>query len=121
MEVDKEVKDLWLCGPNPDPAPNNVVFFHPSQIKMVGIKGWGGGEQDNCPVCRLSLHDPCIKCRSQDIVSSTEVWETCKWCLGGCGHMYHFHCISEWINRRLEEKDKTCPMCVAPWVIEKME
>ncbi|KAG8346146.1 hypothetical protein TRVL_03033 [Trypanosoma vivax] len=58
-----------------------------------------------CLVCKLHLGECCLECRA-----STPSAGNCRVTRGGCGHLFHEHCILAWIQRRRE-----CPACMAKW------
>lgn len=61
---------------------------------------------ENCPICRESLQDACLNCNQTDSIQFNE----CNLVRGICSHMYHAHCIQQWLTRQT-----SCPMCSREW------
>lgn len=61
-------------------------------------------DQEECPICKFSLADPCNICQSKSII------DNCNIIQGECGHWFHYHCISQWLERA-----STCPICNSVW------
>jgi RING-box protein 1 len=67
---------------------------------------------DNCPVCKNDVTAQCPNCTGTD--------NECKSVLGICDHVYHGHCIQEWLtaghttccldNKRWEYKKHEMPV-----------
>lgn len=58
-------------------------------------------DEDVCGICRASYHAPCTNCRYPG--------ESCAIVLGRCGHNFHVHCISRWVDTPTSKG--LCPMC----------
>lgn len=64
---------------------------------------------DDCTICNETLTLCCSTC--QDSVTNNIV---CHVSMGKCGHCFHHHCISRWI----EEGGGTCPLDKTIWKYE---
>ena len=64
-------------------------------------------DEEECAICKLFLSALCPECGedgdNKDNCSCKPIWGKCK-------HVYHQHCIAEWIEKR-----KTCPLCQTKW------
>lgn len=58
-------------------------------------------DEDVCGICRASYHAPCPNCKYPG--------ESCAIVVGKCGHNFHVHCISRWIDTSTSKG--LCPMC----------
>jgi hypothetical protein len=77
------------------------------RILVVGnskIKGYN----DVCAICRESNTLACIGCQV------TVLDTTCTKLMGDCGHVFHEHCISKWVNDH-----PSCPLCNGRWTSGK--
>nr|CCC90674.1 unnamed protein product [Trypanosoma congolense IL3000] len=63
---------------------------------------------DVCLVCKLHLMECCIECRAG--TGSTTASSGCVVVRGSCNHIFHEHCITSWVQRRVE-----CPACMKEW------
>ncbi|CAH6421156.1 Hypothetical protein KVN_LOCUS163 [uncultured virus] len=64
----------------------------------------------NCAICKNTLTQKCATCfESKNILN-----EECKVSKGKCGHVYHYHCISNWIRTA-----NSCPIDATPWGMEQ--
>lgn len=63
-------------------------------------------KEDACLICQQEFNTACYKCRHPI---------DCVPCLGSCNHLFHYHCMSEWL-----EASQVCPVCRSPWVIKKI-
>lgn len=64
-------------------------------------------ETDTCSICKSDIHQLCVECQAR---GSEEKMEECTVARGMCGHVFHFHCISKWL-----ETKKVCPLCSNNW------
>merc|ERR1711879_843877 len=55
--------------------------------------------------------EPCIECQSND-----KNGDDCKVERAKCGHMFHCHCITQWLQAR-----SVCPLCNRPWAGQQMD
>jgi RING-box protein 1 len=60
-------------------------------------------DQDTCSICRNNIMEQCVQC-------STTINKKCEVSLGKCGHGYHYHCISKWL-----QTNQSCPIDMAPF------
>mmetsp|Transcript_8837 Transcript_8837/g.17844 ORF Transcript_8837/g.17844 Transcript_8837/m.17844 type:complete len:121 (-) Transcript_8837:187-549(-) len=61
--------------------------------------------QPACPICRGLLVQKCIQCSSTARPASP-----CMLSFGGCGCVYHEHCLSHWLHKR-----NVCPIHESMW------
>ncbi|XP_075239659.1 uncharacterized protein LOC142335172 isoform X2 [Convolutriloba macropyga] len=48
-----------------------------------------------CAICRNQLKETCIECQALSLNGAECTLEKAK-----CGHMFHFHCIMQWLQAR---------------------
>ncbi|XP_075239657.1 uncharacterized protein LOC142335172 isoform X1 [Convolutriloba macropyga] len=58
-----------------------------------------------CAICRNQLKETCIECQALSLNGAECTLEKAK-----CGHMFHFHCIMQWLQAR-----SVCPLCNRAW------
>mmetsp|Transcript_26523 Transcript_26523/g.36962 ORF Transcript_26523/g.36962 Transcript_26523/m.36962 type:complete len:104 (+) Transcript_26523:117-428(+) len=87
-----------------------------SKKERVVVKKWDavvfwkfGGKMD-CAICRNDIMVPCIACEAEPDS------EECSRAVGQCGHSFHLHCISKWLQSRA-----TCPLDDTNWEYAKYE
>eukprot|EP01091_Cochliopodium_minus_P016247 TRINITY_DN602_c1_g1_i1.p1 TRINITY_DN602_c1_g1~~TRINITY_DN602_c1_g1_i1.p1 ORF type:complete len:101 (-),score=18.67 TRINITY_DN602_c1_g1_i1:92-394(-) len=85
-------------------------FFTIKKWNAVALWTFGDGQAVKCAICRSLLADICVPCQTEDNVDPNEC--TIAW--GGCGHVFHFHCISKWLQRQ-----DNCPICNQNWEFER--
>ena len=90
----------------------------PEADNKVDVKVWRAVatwswelEQEECPICRTHLMEPCIDCQANQ--NSAQVKE-CGIAWGRCNHAFHHHCIGRWLKQK-----SVCPLCNAEWEYEK--
>src|SRR4051812_43826563 len=78
-------------------------------LKWNGVALWVyDSEAENCGICRNPLREVCIKCQGdQEKLENVK----CQKVVGRCNHMFHCHCIDEWIN-----KQNKCPSDFSDWM-----
>lgn len=69
---------------------------------------------DNCPICRNQLTEPCLDCNSNGVEDNHD--SICKSVLGICNHGYHLHCIQTWLKNKI-----VCPLDNQKWCYQKHE
>lgn len=74
------------------------------EIRPVFLSSFGT-DDDECPMCRMSLNAPCSECQDRHEFQSCPIAE------GKCKHKYHVHCINRWLQRG----QNTCPFCQCRW------
>lgn len=77
----------------------NAVFLWSYNLKI-----------ENCAICRYHIMDPCVEC--QKIIN--DITNDCSITWGICGHAFHFHCISKWL-----ETKPICPLDTLKWEFSK--
>ena len=66
-------------------------------------------DDDTCGICYDSIDSCCAECKCPG--------ESCPPVMGECGHLYHLHCLHDWL-----QKQNTCPICRKEWKeVEYME
>lgn len=85
-------------------STSNPPQFTISKWNGVALWSWQM-DQDTCAICKSSLVDKCVHCQ----VNETSQDE-CKTAFGECSHVFHEHCINQWIKEH-----KTCPICALEW------
>jgi anaphase-promoting complex subunit 11 len=62
---------------------------------------------EECGICHAEPEFPCPRC--------IRAGEQCPPTRGTCGHLFHMHCIEDWLSSQADasEQEKTCPMCRA--------
>ncbi|PVV03362.1 hypothetical protein BB560_002161 [Smittium megazygosporum] len=66
---------------------------------------WNVSSDDICGICRLDFDSSCPSCPFPG--------DSCPIVDGSCGHIFHTHCISQWLDS--EKSNSTCPMDRLPW------
>ena len=60
----------------------------------------------DCTICRCNLNENSLhskdKCMDSVVVT------------GGCGHSFHYECISPWVKNQ-----PSCPICSCHWLTKK--
>ncbi|KAI5148393.1 E3 ubiquitin-protein ligase RBX1 [Enteropsectra breve] len=89
-----------------------------SNIPEIKILGWdivGLWSLDiqikTCAICRNHIMDTCVECQN-GLVDP----QGCTFDRGKCGHAFHSHCISKWLNSK-----NVCPLDTQPWVYERQK
>ncbi|AYV86947.1 MAG: e3 ubiquitin-protein ligase rbx1 [Sylvanvirus sp.] len=97
-----------LAPTTPSESESDIVIK-----KWNAVASWSYNVQnDTCAICRNSLMIPCITCQSNTM--NQQKGEDCTTAGGVCNHVFHFHCISKWLNTR-----STCPMDDQDWEFTK--
>ena len=81
---------------------NNNEKFKITGIKLVGSYIFDLPKNEECTICRNSLHAPSIYNQEKGIDSYVVS--------GVCCHSFHNECIKSWV-----EKNKYCPICFEKW------
>jgi len=81
---------------------SNKDIFEITGIKLVGSYIFDLPKNEECTICRNSLHTASIYNQEKGLDSYIVS--------GSCGHSYHNECIKSWI-----EKNKYCPICFEKW------
>jgi len=89
-------------------------LFQVNHWNAVASWTWDGGVA-SCAICRNGIMGCCIKCTAK---TPTEQ-ETCVLAWGVCNHVFHYHCIMQWLSSRLKT-GKCCPLCNTPWTFQKL-
>jgi hypothetical protein len=76
--------------------------FEITGIKLVGSYIFNLPKNEECTICRNSLHAPSIYKQEEGLDSYVVS--------GVCQHSYHNECIKSWV-----EKNKYCPICFEKW------
>lgn len=85
----------------------SVKNFEIKKLNFVAAWRWDA-KCESCSICRNGLHSLCIECLSCESDQHYNK-ETCLIAWGGCGHVFHMHCISNWLKGQ-----NKCPLCVKP-------
>ncbi|EPQ61236.1 RING/U-box [Gloeophyllum trabeum ATCC 11539] len=64
-------------------------------------------DEDLCGICRVAYEGCCPRCKMPG--------DDCPVLWGECGHVYHMHCIMQWIEQQPPNK-QNCPMDRKPWI-----
>ncbi|KAH0576383.1 RING-H2 zinc finger domain-containing protein [Spironucleus salmonicida] len=72
-------------------------------LSWTGVVFVNPDEQMLCSICKQPADFPCPVC--EDLQTSK-----CKQISGQCGHLFHVHCIDNWIAEH-----QTCPLCSESW------
>ena len=64
-------------------------------------------DQQECTICRNRLTEPCAKCLESPNIEK----EVCRASKGRCNHVFHHHCIKEWLGKGKQ----ICPTDATPW------
>jgi len=87
---------------------SNKEIFEITGIKLVGSYIFDLPKNEECTICRTSLHAASIYNQEKGLDSYVVS--------GVCGHSYHNECIKSWI-----EKNNYCPICFVKWEANKKE
>ena len=74
---------------------------------------WDLGMNTTCAICRNEIMELCIECQANYGAACND---TCTVAWGECGHAFHFHCISKWLQSR-----HVCPLDNRDWFFVKFE
>lgn len=87
---------------------NIVAAGKTIEIKKIYTKyGWRWKiEEETCLICQQEFHSVCQRC-----VHPIQ----CVPCIGTCSHIFHLHCVEEWLKN-----NNKCPMCRCPWEFKKV-
>jgi hypothetical protein len=81
---------------------NKERHFEITGIKLVGSYIFNLPKNEDCTICRNSLH--CASIYNQEKGLDSYIVS------GVCGHSYHNECIKAWVD-----KNKYCPICFEKW------
>ncbi|KDN37590.1 RING/U-box [Tilletiaria anomala UBC 951] len=71
--------------------------------RAIGYWIWDVKDPDDvCGICQNNFDATCAKCKVPG--------ESCPLLHGTCSHIFHLHCIVEWLQNHT-----MCPMCKRPW------
>jgi hypothetical protein len=84
---------------------SNERHFEITDIKLVGSYIFNLPKNEDCTICRNTLHAASIYNQEKGIDSYVVS--------GICQHSYHNECIKSWID-----KNKYCPICFEKWESE---
>ena len=65
-------------------------------------------DQEHCGICRQTFQHGCPNCDSPNY---------CPIAFGTCKHVFHFHCISQWLQQ--SASNYTCPLDRNKFELEK--
>lgn len=82
----------------------SVLAWQITKLQAVYVSSWAKS-QESCAICKSLLINPCVICEAN------ESTDPCPYQEGECGHIYHLHCISKWIQQQ-----PNCPICGQRWV-----
>ncbi|KAL6926853.1 hypothetical protein ACO0SA_004961 [Hanseniaspora valbyensis] len=109
---------------------NNIVSqeqqeeprFKIKKWTAVGIWSWDLDSAD-CAICKSNLMEPCVDCQndahqqhsnSSNPQNSMNNKDGCITATGTCGHSFHLHCITKWLQKR-----QVCPLDSQTWDFKK--
>jgi hypothetical protein len=86
---------------------------------LTGLSEAVGG----CGICQSAFEVLCPQCTSmpsdddKDGRSMEPPMERCPPVEGNCRHVFHGHCLRQWLRRQrvLSDDPPQCPMCRQPW------
>jgi RING-box protein 1 len=87
----------------PNPTPRVII----KRVQLVASWSYETrNDSDNCAICTNELIQPCLT----TCEVNPQFQEECSVATGACNHVYHFHCISNWMRKR-----SSCPLCDEEW------
>jgi RING-box protein 1 len=71
---------------------------------------------DTCGICKNSLNEqaPLVTAADGTVEHFAEEASGHGLLVGGCGHVFHSHCLVRWLERRA-----VCPLCNAAWTTQR--
>lgn len=76
---------------------------------------------EHCAICDIHLDSLCFDCNNIKKDCHPDAAESCRRCstecmvgIGECGHVFHFHCISDYIRRNTR-----CFICHKVWEFKR--
>ncbi len=69
---------------------------------------WNVDKTDDCSICQNEFDKCCGECN----LSS----ENCPPVEGVCSHLFHLHCIENWLSK---ENKPICPNCKQQWEVKR--
>ena len=82
--------------------------------KWTGVASWSYGPNvDTCAICRFKVMDLCCACQEKPDMDEED---DCGAAFGVCGHVFHMHCITKWVDKR-----SVCPLDNKEWQFQKLE
>ena len=80
--------------------------------KWTGVAVWTFDIKcDTCAICKNALMESCIQCQADNLDQ-----KDCTIVRGTCNHVYHFHCISNWMKTSAK-----CPLDNQDWEFQKYD
>lgn len=98
-----------IAGPSTASQGKTII----ESYEPVFFLGLEFPEQEECLICKHSLNKLCIKCQ---VSESNREGESCKVCVGQCGHIMHKHCWNDWRNT---SNDSSCPLDRMEFVVDQ--
>ncbi|XBW38422.1 hypothetical protein QEN19_004010 [Hanseniaspora menglaensis] len=102
---------------------NNVIAgeqeprFKIKKWTAVGIWSWDLDSAD-CAICKSNLMEPCVDCQNDAHQHQNSQQNAnkdgCITATGTCGHSFHLHCITKWLQKR-----QVCPLDSQTWDFKK--
>ena len=98
-----------IAGPSTASQGKTII----ESYEPVFFLGLEFPEKEECHICKQSLNKLCIKCQ---VSESNREGESCKVCVGQCGHIMHKHCWNDWRNT---SNDSSCPLDRMEFVVDQ--
>lgn len=74
-------------------------------VRILALWSIKIGLNETCPICREQLQGLCVQC-----LAGSDDSQTCRVAQLPCGHLFHHHCVSQWL---LSRDAPVCPTCQA--------